>query len=146
MAFKKRKASKGMQDFATFGEIGKSILKALPVTLLVGVLLLLATTALLMTTEDPAKHHVPLALASLYLSALLGGITATRFCHRRAPAFCGIGIGVLLLALFATLSLLLPRELASHGALDVLAKAAVPAASILGAMLGAKEKKRRHRR
>ena len=147
MGFKKRKASKATQDFATFGEIGKSILKALPVALLAGILLLLGATALLMTTQDPAKHHASLALTSLYLSALLGGIAATRFCHRRAPAFCGIGIGMLLLLLFSALSILLPGELAAQdGALGVLARSAVPAASLLGSMLGAKEKKRRHRR
>lgn len=146
MTFKKRKNTKRTYETATFAEIGKSILKALPVALITGLLLLLGITAILMTTSDPAKHHTPLALVSLYLCALVGGAAATRFCHRRAPIFCGIGIGFLLILLFSALSFFLPdSSTAQNQAFTLAARCAIPIASILGSALGAREKKRRHR-
>lgn len=126
----------------------RATLFALPVTLLVGLLLLLGATALLLSTKDPDRYHRILSLPMLYLTAFLGGMIAARFAHRRAPFLCGTALGILLAVLFSLLALLLPDTLSANSAgyLKFLLRLVVIPASLLGAVLGAREKKRKHPR
>lgn len=126
----------------------KASLVALPITLIVGVCLLLAATALLLSTKDPNRYHGILALPILYLTAFLGGMIATRIAHRYAPFLCGISLGLLLVLLFSLLALILPDALSSGGGsyIKFFLRLVVLPASLLGSCLGAKEKKHKRRR
>lgn len=126
----------------------KSVLVALPITVAVGLLLLFATTALLLATKDPDHYHTGAALAMLYLTAFLGGAIATRLHARRAPLLCGIGEAVCLLLFLTVLALCLPdawgRE--QSGGIALLTRALLFPASLAGAFLAARQKKKRRHR
>ena len=78
----------------------KCVLWALPITMAAGLLLLLLSTALLLSTKDPDRYHTAAALAVLYCTAFLGGLIAVRLSHRRSPLLCGLCEAVLLILLF----------------------------------------------
>jgi putative membrane protein (TIGR04086 family) len=124
-------------------------LRALPITLLLGVGLMLLATALLLKSADPNRYHAAVGLALSYLTAMLGGLIATRQAGRRAPLLCGMTEGAALFILFAVASLFLPATLGAEGsaALKLLLRLPLLPAAVLGALLGGREKARRkHRR
>ena len=148
MKHKKRKtrARKGGGEGA-LRSIGKSVLIALPITLAVTALLILPVTALLLCTANPDAYHTAAGLALLYVAALLGGALATRLHHRRAPLLCGAAMGGTLLLLLTLLALILPD--ANHTytpALRVGLYALLVPCTVLGALLGARERSARPRR
>jgi putative membrane protein (TIGR04086 family) len=126
----------------------KCVLWALPITMAVGLLLLLLSAALLLTTKDPDRYHTATALAVLYITAFSGGLIATRLCHRRSPLLCGLCEAVLLILLFTVLSLCLPDAWrhTQSGGIALLSRVLLLPATVIGAFLGAKKKgaKRRH--
>ncbi len=134
-------------DTVSLSSVARSSLLALPIAIALGLLLLLLATALLLTTKDPDRYHTAAGLAALYLAALLGGMIATR-CHRRqAPLLCGLGLTLLFSLLLLLVSLILPD--AGHaytGALRVGLYALLFPAAEVGALLGAREKKRQAHR
>ena len=142
-----RRTATDKEGSITLSQTMKCVLLALPITMAVGLLLLLLSTALLLTTKDPNRYHAVAALAVLYVTAFLGGLIATRLCHRRSPLLCGACEAALLILLFTVLSLFLPDEWrhAGSGVFALLSRILLLPATMLGAFLGAKRKKAGHR-
>ena len=129
----------------SFSAMMKCVLFALPVTVLLGALLLLGLTALLLRTADPARYHTAVGLAALYLIAAMGGHLATRLYERRAPLLCGFFEGVCLVLVLSLPALFLPSSF-ENGALTLLLRLLILPACICGAWLCARKRKtRRHR-
>lgn len=132
----------------TLSKTMKCVLWALPITMAVGLLLLLLSTALLLSTKDPDRYHTAAALAALYITAFLGGLIATRLCHRRSPLLCGLCEALLLIVTFTVLSLCLPDEWrhTQSGGFALLSRVLLLPATMVGAFMGARKKKvkRRH--
>lgn len=129
----------------SFSAMMKCVLYALPVTVLLGALLLLGTTALLLRTADPIRYHTVAGMAALYLVAAMGGHLATRLYGRRAPALCGFFEGLCLMLLLSLPSLYFPTSFA-NGALTLLLRLMILPASWCGALACARKRKMRHRR
>lgn len=125
----------------------KSVLLTLPIIAMIGLVLLLCTTAILLNTKNPDAYHTAAGLALLYLISLFGGAIATRLHARRTPLFCGIAMSAAVLLLLLIASLILPGSDHTYtSALQIGQHALLFPMAIIGALLGAKEKKtaRRH--
>lgn len=85
-----------------------SSLFSLPLTLGIGLVLLLVITGIVLSTEDPDRMMTPMAMAVLGVSALLGGIIAARRCGSR-PLLCGLCAGLLFTLLLWVLTFLTDR-------------------------------------
>lgn len=145
---RRRTATEGGDGDITLSRTMKCVLGALPITMAVGLLLLLLSAALLLATKDPDRYHTAAALAALYITAFSGGLIATRLCRRRSPLLCGLCEALLLLLLFTALSLCLPDEWqhTRSGGFALLSRVLILPASMIGAFLGArKQRKKRHR-
>ena len=129
----------------SFSAMLKCVLYALPVTVLLGALLLFGTTALLLRTADPIRYQSVVGIALLYLIAAMGGMLATRLYGRRAPLLCGLFEGICLMLLLSLPSLFFPSSF-ENGALTLLLRLLILPASVCGAWLSAKKRKMRHRR
>ena len=132
------------------GSLMKCALGALPITAAVGLLLLFIATALLMTGKDPDRYHTAVGLGLLYLTAMIGGMIATRLYRRHSPLLCGLAEGVLLLFLITLAAFFLPDgwKNGTSGGIAVLTRVLLFPASLCGALLAArggspKRKKRR---
>ena len=144
----KKAAKRRRRTVSEKEETIKSVLRALPVTAGIGLLLLFITAALLMQTSDPHRHHAVAGYALVYVTAFAGAFTATRINRRRAPLLCGLGEGAALLILITVAGLCLPNAPAggiSAGA-SLLMHALLLPASLLGAFTAARQSKRRRRR
>ena len=126
----------------------KGVLWALPITVAVGLLLLFVASALLLTTKDPDRYHTAMGYTLLYLTACIGGAVATRLCHRRTPLLCGFAEALLLLLAMTIIGIFLPNEWKSGSSAGValLTRVLLLPASIGGALLAAREKKKARRR
>lgn len=141
----KRRAAKS--EAVSLQSVFKSVLLTLPIVAALGLVLLLLTTAALLKTGDPDAYHTAAGLVLLYLIALLGGAIATRFHGRRTPLFCGLAMGAAMLLLLLVVSLALPdSDHAYKSALRVGQHALLFPVAIIGALLGAREKKTPRRR
>lgn len=141
----RRRAAKS--EAVSLQSVFKSVLLTLPIVAALGLVLLLVTTAVLLKTGDPDAYHTAAGLALLYLVALLGGAIATRFHGRRTPLFCGLAMGAAMLLLLLVLSLALPDSGHAYKAtLRVGQHALLFPVTLVGAMLGAREKKAPRRR
>lgn len=129
----------------SFSAMMKCVLYALPVTVLLGALLLLGITALLLRTADPNRYHTAVGIAALYLIAAMGGMLATKLYGRRAPLLCGLFEGLCLMLVLSLPSLFLPSSF-ENGALTLLLRLLILPACVCGACLGARKRKMRHRR
>ena len=123
----------------------KSMLLAFPLSLGVGLLLVLITTALLLKTEDPDRYHTVAGILLLYLTALIGGWIANRLYGRRAPVLCGLGMGFAFFLLFTVLALAVPTEGDNGTALALLFRTFLIPTAMAGAGLATRSK-RRHRK
>ncbi|MBQ8716939.1 MAG: YrzE family protein [Clostridia bacterium] len=132
----------------TLSKTMKCVLWALPITVAVGLLLLLLSTALLLATKDPDRYHTAAALACLYITAFLGGLIATRLCRRRSPLLCGLCEAVLLIVLFTVLAFCLPDgwRHTQSGGFALLTRILLLPATMIGSFVGARKRtaKRRH--
>ena len=129
----------------SFSAMMKCVLIALPVTVLLGALLLLGTTALLLRTSDPNHYHTTVGLAMLYLVCAMGGMLATRLYARRAPLLCGAFEGLCLMLVLSLPALFVPSSF-ENGALALLLRLLMLPAGVCGAWLCARKRKGRHRR
>lgn len=150
----KKKATARWRIATTEGEpitpvtVLRSALFALLISAPVGLLLLLLSTALLLFTPDPIRFHTPVAIGILLLTALLAGDLCARLHARRAPLFCGITTGLMLLGTTLLLPLLIGgTEHSSLGGVGVLLHALLPVLTTVGAFLGARPRNEtKHRR
>ncbi len=133
-------------DVVSLGSVLKSTLVAAPIALAVGILLILLAAAILSATGDPLKYHTVAGLFLIYLTALLGGTLATRLHRRRTPLLCGVAMGFLMLLLLLVLSLILPNSGHQYStAMQIGLHALLFPATVIGALLGAREKQQRAR-
>ena len=125
----------------------KCVLLALPFTVLLGALLLSASTALLLFSKNPIRYADVGGMLCLYLTAALGGASATRFYGRRSPVLCGLALG-LLLTLFVGIFALFAPEVSTPAPMALLLRLFIPIAALAGALLAARKRKTRpvHRR
>lgn len=145
---RRRRTATEKQGGFTLYDTLKRVLWALPITIAAGLLLLLLSTALLLAGKDPDRYHTAAALTVLYITAFLGGMIATRLCHRRSPLLCGLCEALLLLLTITVLSLFLPDDWKheASGGISLLLRVLLLPAATLGAFLGARQKKpKRHR-
>lgn len=125
---------------------GAAFLRAVAIGLLAALaafaLLLLASTALCLLSGEPSALIPALALASNYLSALVGGFFAHRSQRSLSFALCGAACGAAFMLLLALI--LLPLGSAGERMSHLLRFIDIPCA-MLGAFLSSskKEKKRR---
>lgn len=150
MPFQRKNAMRTRRALAqerpqSFSAMMKCVLYALPVTVLLGALLLLGTTALLLRTTDPSRYHTAVGMAALYLIAAMGGHLATRLYGRRAPVLCGFFEGICLMLLLSLPSLFLPSSF-ENGAITLLLRLLILPACMSGAFLCARKRKRRYHR
>ena len=145
MSIKSRKAARRPRSVTPKKHsVWQSCLKALPITLGVGLLLLLLCTAILLTTEDPNRFSGAVGIAVLCGTALLGGMIVTRLHDRRSALLCGLAEGV---ALFLVLTV--PALLLSGGggmATGLLTRCLVIPCAIAGAVWSARQKRQGRRR
>lgn len=94
---------------AGFSRVFTAALFALPVTAVIGLVLLLIVTAVAYANPDPDRLATPLSLAALGLTSLLGGLVAARRGQQK-PLLCGGMLGLLLVLLLLTASLFFSDE------------------------------------
>ena len=146
-AHKKSPRRGGSSEVVSLGSVLKSVLFAAPIALATGVLLILLAAAILSATGDPLKYHTVMGLFLIYLTALLGGTLATRLHGRRTPLLCGVAMGSLLLLLLLMLALVLPDSTHEYStAMQIGLHALLFPATVIGALLGAREKRARGRK
>ena len=92
-----------------FGRIFMAALFALPVTAVIGLVLLLIVTAVAYANPDPDSLTTPLSMAVLGLTAMLGGLVAARR-GQTASLLCGLLAGLLFTLLLLVLSLFFSDE------------------------------------
>ncbi len=93
----------------TFSSALMAALFALPVTAVIGLVLLLIVTAVAYSHPDPDCLSTPLALGAVGLTSLLGGLVAARRGRSRG-LFCGLLSGLLFTLLLLGLSLFFGDE------------------------------------
>ena len=125
----------------------QSVLRALPVTAGIGLLLLFITAALLMQTSDPDRYHTVAGYGLIYATAFCGAFVAVRFNGRHTPLLCGVLEGVFWLTLITATGFCLPSSLKNDTSLAVslLTHALVLPVSMLGALAASAQRKGRHR-
>lgn len=119
----------------------RAALFALPVTAIMGAVLLAVATGVSLSSPDPDAMSLPLSMGALGLTALLGGLVCGRRCGG-APLACGLCSGLLLVITMAALSLAVGDDtraaltlgLGTWGGLAV--RAAVVFLEMLGARMG----------
>ena len=130
-----------------FGNLMQSALFGALIGLLSATLLLFAATAVCYATTDPASMTTPLALAVLYLSALIAGFAALRR-HRSMALACGSLCGLFLMLVFLAVSLILGHRVEGGFSLplSLLVRALMIPVSAIGGYLGLPKKPQRKRR
>ncbi len=118
-------------------------LKGLLASVLLALLLAVICSFIGLSMDDPGKYTKIFALCSLFSGAFVGGF-ATAHEMGRATLFCGICVGLLIVAVIvvATLGFSLPLDFATFG----ICAPCVLALAVLGANIGVgsgeKKKKR----
>lgn len=141
-AKKKRRSG---EESGLFSTLCKNAALGTAISLLCAFSLSLVATLLCLRSGDPLKMILPFGLASLYLSALLGGIITVRR-HGESSLLCGALCGLFLLVFFWIVSLLFKGENSFSLLLTFLLRLLTPLFSILGALLGQKRTTRRPHR
>ena len=124
-----------------------SSLRGLAVALLIGLILLLIASVAIYSTADPNRYVSPASLSVLLISALFGGFFATRI-NRGSALLCGVLCAAMLLSVLFVLSLLMSPTLSADRSIaaDVGIRGMAVGVSVLGAFIGAKEKKKKKTR
>jgi len=146
-AARRHRPAKEKAGVPTLSTTVKCVLCAFPITVGVGLLLLVLATALLLLTKDPDRYHTVTALILLYLTAFIGGAIATAFCRRRFALFCGFGEALLWILLLTLMGFCLPHAWRHDTAWSIalLERLLLLPASLAGAFFAARQKKRRRR-
>lgn len=143
MPHKQKKAARRSHATTPRWALHRCTLLALAVTVVMGLLLLLFFSLVLLSTNDPGRFVGGAGLAALLLTAMIGGTVCVRLYGRRSPVLCGLVMGVCLVVAVTLPALFSPGG--THAAAMLLRMPVLPCA-LLGACVGAKQKKRRRRR
>jgi len=124
-----------------------SSLRGLAASLIFGILLLIATSAIVYATDDPTRFVLPTALTVLYISSFLGGLVSARS-NRGSALLCGGLTSLMLLSLLFAASLCVSPALSADFGLPMSfgLRGIAMAASLVGAFLGVGEKKSKKRK
>ena len=117
------------------------------ISAIAGAALLLISAGIAYSCDDPHSVTTPLALLSLYLSALIGGFSASRM-HRSDALLCGTVSGGVLMLLYLLLSCFLSEGFETPLPLYLLLilRLMIVVCAILGGFLGLPRPKKRRRR
>lgn len=142
----KQSLTEGIKSKAPRGVLSSS-LRGLSVALLVGFCLLMVASVAIYSLADPNRYVSSASLSVLLISALFGGFAATRI-NGGSALLCGLLTAALLLAVTFLLSLPLSTSLSADRpiSLSVGLRGIAIGASVLGALIGAKEKKKKKKR
>lgn len=143
---RRKKNASSLKSVPSFGSLLQSALFGAFVGLLSAGILALAATLLCYRSNDPTAYLMPLALATLYLSAFLAGFAALKR-HRTAVLPCALLSGLALSLFFLVLSFFWQgtAEPSFSPALAwVLRILTLPAAALGGFCGRERQKKRRH--
>ena len=143
---RKRATRRRTEESVSLKTVLKSTLFALPVAALVGLLLSRVVTAVLLKTKNPTAPSTVAGRILFYITAAVLGAVTVRIHKRRAPFFCGLVGGVLLLSLQIACFLALQGTGAGSTALSLLLCVLILPVTLLGALLAAREKKQKRRR
>ena len=106
----------------------------------------LAASLIAYSTPDPGSSLLPIGLAALYVSALIGGFVAYKF-HRGLTLITGLFCGLGCIAVSLLLSLLIPGQTGDFSPLTVfLSRLPVIPCSVLGSFLASAKPRRRKKR
>ena len=110
-------------------------------------ILLFPISAIVYASADPNHYVIPASLLILYVSSLVGGFSAAKL-NRGSALLCGILTGLLYLAILIPCSLLIDPTLSSDPgvALSLGLKGILLVVSVLGALIGVTNKKKRKRK
>ncbi len=130
--------------------LARALVRILPLTLAVGLVLSLAAAVFAYSRPDPESMILPLALCITLLLSLLGGWLTFRTC-RRACLLCGLAFGASLVLLFCIIAYLLPYDTKNVWPAGIrwALRGGMIAFSVFGALMGSyaphkKRKKKRH--
>lgn len=121
-----------------------SSLRGLAAALICCAVLMLIVSAIVYSTADPNRYVTPAALTVLYISCFCGGLISAKL-NRGAALVCGTLVSVMLLILLFGASLLLDPTLSAEHSLPLAIglRGIAIAISILGAFIGAGERKKK---
>ena len=119
-----------------------SSLRGLAAALILGLVLLIAISAIVYTTDDPTRFVIPAAFTVLYISFFGGGLIAARS-NRGSALLCGGLTSLMLLALLFVASLFVSPSLSADFGIPMSLglRGIAMVVSLIGAFLGAGEKK-----
>ncbi len=143
---RKRAARRHTEESVSLKTVLKSTLFALPVAVLSGLLLSLVVTAALLKAQNPTALATGAGRILFYLTAAVLGAATVRIHKRRAPFFCGLVGGTLLLSLQIICLLALRGAGTGSTALSLFLCVLILPVTLLGALLAAREKKQKRRR
>lgn len=124
-----------------------SSLRGLAAALVLGLVLLIAISAIVYSTDDPTRFVMPAALTVLYISSFFGGLIAAKI-NRGSALLCGGLTSLMLLSLLFVASLCVSPSLSADFGIPMSLglRGIAMAVSLIGAFLGAGEKKSKKRK
>lgn len=124
-----------------------SILRGLLASLIGCLALLLLTSFVVYTTADPNRYVIPASLTVLYTGCFLGGLVCS-VSYKKAPLICGLAVSALFLLLLFCLSFFISPTLSAEHSLplSIGLRGIAILISVLGALLGAKKKRRKNKK
>ena len=124
-----------------------SSLRGLAAALVLGLVLLIAISAIVYSTDDPTRFVMPAALTVLYISSFFGGLIAAKI-NRGSALLCGGLTSLMLLSLLFVASLCVSPSLSADFGIPMSLglRGIAMAVSLIGARLGAGEKKSKKRK
>ena len=124
-----------------------SSLRGLAAALVLGLVLLIVISAIVYSTDDPTRFVMPAALTVLYISSFLGGLIAAKI-NRGSALLCGGLTSLMLLSLLFVASLCVSPSLSADFGIPMSLglRGIAMAVSLIGAFLGAGEKKSKKRK
>ena len=137
---RKKAARRHTEESVSLKTVLKSTLFALPIAAIFGLLLSLVTTLILLKTKNPTALTAGTGRILFYLTAAMLGAITVRIHKRRAPFFCGLFGGALLLSVQIACLLALPSTGTGSTALSLLLHALIVPVTLLGALFAAREK------
>ena len=124
-----------------------SSLRGLAAALVLGLVLLIAISAIVYSTDDPTRFVMPAALTVLYICSFFGGLIAAKI-NRGSALLCGGLTSLMLLSLLFVASLCVSPSLSADFGIPMSLglRGIAMAVSLIGAFLGAGEKKSKKRK
>lgn len=144
---KQKPATTDSTEDTSFSLWGKQLCKSVPITLLAGLLMLIASALIAYFCKDPNGLIQPLGLASSAIAAFIGGFAALRL-HKHHALLCGLLNGSATMAILMLFSLFFTKDAVGYSAWSsALLHTAFLLFSVIGAYVGnaVPQRKTKHR-